>query len=144
MFIHPVVEFFCGDGYSPLKGNQHKIPGTSRGLDPGLTFEKGKNRKEGLKKGSIRLEFPSFLGQWSLVMILLIHRNQRQNSHQVTFSVYSVSICLKCKSVFLFLSLKSFTESPRPQNSVSFSTAALSPWYTPCTVVGAIQNPMCV
>ena len=121
MFIHPVVEFFCGDGYSPLKSNQHKIPGTSRGLDPGLTFEKGKNAKKDSRGDLEGWNSLLFLGQWSLVMILLIHRNQRQNSHQVTFSVYSVSICLKCKSVFLFLSLKSFTESPRPQNSVRVS-----------------------
>ena len=37
---------FLWGGYSPLKSNQHKIPGTSRGLDPGLTFEKGKNEKK--------------------------------------------------------------------------------------------------
>lgn len=78
MFIHPVVEFFCGDGYSPLKSNQPKVPGTGRGLDPELTFEKGKKMQRRTQEGIYRAGIPFFfLGQWSLVMILLIHRNQR-------------------------------------------------------------------
>lgn len=40
-----VVEFFCGDGYSPLKSSQHKIPGLAEAWTR-LTFEKGKMQRK--------------------------------------------------------------------------------------------------